>query len=62
MNSLITVDTDNAIVRVYSARAADHTAPNMASQLVDRLRRDAEGIAAALSYATGATFRVEVVR
>ena len=53
MQPIITVDTDNAIVRLYSERAG---------QLAEQLRRDAEAIAAALSHATGARFRVEVVR
>jgi len=53
MNKLITVDTDNAVITVHAQAAG---------VLSEQLEKDAQGIADALSYVSGATFRVEVRR
>ena len=57
---LITVDTDNAVIRVYldTRTALEH---GLSIAAASRLLLDAQAIAAACSRLSGATFRVENV-
>jgi hypothetical protein len=57
MNSLITIDTDNAVIRFHYARLALDIGRDVPLRLVEDLR----AIATALSHVTGADFRVEVL-
>lgn len=52
---LITIDTDNAVIRLYVLRS--HEA-GLSESAIARLRLDAEAIATAVSAVSGAEFRV----
>ena len=54
-NPLITIDTDNAIIRLYISRAHD---AGLSAAAIARLRLDAEALATAVSAVSGAEFRV----
>ncbi len=57
--SLITIDTDNSVVFVYTGRAFEL---GVSPEGVQQLRRDAEAIAAAFSNVTQVRYRIETMR
>lgn len=55
---LITIDTDNAIIRLYRDNAKEY---GLTPAAILRLRNDLATLAIGVSSVSGATFRVEVV-
>ena len=57
-NAFFTIDTDNAIIRLYTKRCDD---AGLSITSLAQLQRDLNAVALGVSFTTGATFRVVVV-
>lgn len=55
---IITIDTDNAVIRLYSTEARRQ---GVSEVTIRQLRHDLAAVAMGVSSVTGASFRVEVL-